>query len=171
MNRLVLALLLALAAAAQALAEARIERIEPAHWWAGMKNPRLQLLVRGKDVATLEPAVADARAAVRAVIRTSNPNYLFIELMVTADAGRKASGSVTVRFFSTACDATGQSSVQIDIEAGETLASLLTRLVDAWPALGPLAGSLLIAVNYEYSEPTRILVEQLRAVDLERPGC
>ena len=86
MNRLALALLLAFAAAAQALAEARIERIEPAHWWAGMKNPRLQLLVRGKDVATLEPAVADARAAVRAVIRTSNPNYLFIDLMVAADA-------------------------------------------------------------------------------------
>ena len=86
MLRLALALLLGLAAAAQSVAEPRIDRIEPSHWWAGMKNPRLQLLVHGEDVASLEPAIADARVTVRAVIRTRNPNYLFIDLLVAPDA-------------------------------------------------------------------------------------
>ena len=30
---------------------AQIERIEPAFWWTGMKNPQLQLLVHGDSIA------------------------------------------------------------------------------------------------------------------------
>jgi hypothetical protein len=30
---------------------AQIERIEPAFWWVGMKNPKLQLLIHGKDIS------------------------------------------------------------------------------------------------------------------------
>jgi glycosidase/predicted alpha/beta superfamily hydrolase len=93
MRRALLALALCLASAAAA-AE-RIERIEPAHWWAGMRNPRLQLLVHGEGVAALEPAIADPRVTLRSVIRTSNPNYLFIDLLIGPSA---APGSFEIAF-------------------------------------------------------------------------
>jgi glycosidase/predicted alpha/beta superfamily hydrolase len=93
MRRALLALALCLASAAAA-AE-RIERIEPAHWWAGMRNPRLQLLVHGEGVAALEPAIADPRVTLRSVIRTANPNYLFIDLLIGPSA---APGSFEIAF-------------------------------------------------------------------------
>ena len=82
MRRALTALVLGLASLAAADAAERIERIEPAHWWAGMKNPRLQLLVHGEGIAALEPAIADPHVALRSVIRTANPNYLFIDLLI-----------------------------------------------------------------------------------------
>ena len=30
---------------------AQIQRVEPAFWWKGMKNPELQILVYGKNIA------------------------------------------------------------------------------------------------------------------------
>jgi glycosidase/predicted alpha/beta superfamily hydrolase len=83
--RTLLALLLGIASAVAGAAGV-IERIEPAHWWAGMKNPRLQLLVHGEGIATFEPAIADSRVTLRSVIRTANPNYLFIDLLIAGDA-------------------------------------------------------------------------------------
>ncbi|HWN05917.1 MAG TPA: glycoside hydrolase family 13 protein, partial [Steroidobacteraceae bacterium] len=82
-----LALLLALASFTAAAAQQyRIERVEPAHWWAGMKNPRLQLLVHGDRIAALEPMIDDPQVSIRTVIRTANPNYLFIDALIAGDA-------------------------------------------------------------------------------------
>jgi glycosidase/predicted alpha/beta superfamily hydrolase len=71
---------------AASAASHRIERVEPASWWAGMKNGRLQLLVHGEDVGALEPAVDDPRVTVYRVTRTTSPNYLFIDLVIASDA-------------------------------------------------------------------------------------
>ncbi len=30
---------------------AQIQKVEPAFWWKGMKNPELQILVYGKDIS------------------------------------------------------------------------------------------------------------------------
>ena len=94
-----LAFLLGVASTTAVAGAPQIERIEPAHWWAGMKNPRLQLLVHGEGVAALEPAIADARVTLRSVIRTANPNYLFIDLLVAPGA---AAGSFRSPFGATA---------------------------------------------------------------------
>ena len=51
-----------------------------------MKNSRLQLLVHGEDIAALEPAVQDSRARIVRVTRTSNPNYLFVDLAIADGA-------------------------------------------------------------------------------------
>jgi glycosidase/predicted alpha/beta superfamily hydrolase len=93
-RRLLPLIALALLAAAAGAAE-RIERIEPASWWVGMKNSRLQLLIRGKGISALEPAVADARAKLVRVTRTANPNYLFLDLVLSADA---APGALAISF-------------------------------------------------------------------------
>lgn len=71
--------------ALQAPAAERIERVEPASWWVGMKDPRLQLLVHGPKVAELEPAIDHPGVAITTVERVANPNYLFVNLTVAPE--------------------------------------------------------------------------------------
>ena len=54
-RHLFLSLLLALFASS-ALAADQI-KIEPAFWWSDMKNPELQLMVYGKDIAGYLPSI------------------------------------------------------------------------------------------------------------------
>ena len=52
---LMLALLLASGMAASAAY--KIDRLEPAFWWAGMENSELQLLVYGEGISELRPEI------------------------------------------------------------------------------------------------------------------
>lgn len=61
----------------------QIERMEPLHWYVGMKNPELQVMVYGKDIATTTFTMDDYPGIVlKEVIKVENPNYLFIYLDV-----------------------------------------------------------------------------------------
>ncbi|MDX1941741.1 MAG: glycoside hydrolase family 13 protein [Saprospiraceae bacterium] len=60
-----------------------IERVEPAFWWVGMKNPRLQLLIYGKDITMLQPVINYKGVRIEQVIKVESPNYLFINLLLT----------------------------------------------------------------------------------------
>lgn len=64
----------------QVQGQAEIRRVEPAFWWAGMKNPNLQLLVYGPQISELTPVVSHPGVSVKQTIRLENPNYLFIDL-------------------------------------------------------------------------------------------
>jgi len=86
MSRWLLSIALALLSTVVLAATPRVERVEPASWWVGMKNSRLQLLVHGDGIAALEPVVDDARVRIARVTRTENPNYLFIDLLIAPDA-------------------------------------------------------------------------------------
>lgn len=66
-------------------AAARIERVEPASWWVGMKDDRLQLLVHGRNLAPLEPAIDHPGVTIAGVERVANPNYLFVDLRIAPD--------------------------------------------------------------------------------------
>ncbi len=94
MKKWLLAVLLGLFATG-AQAAYRIEHLEPASWWVGMKNSRLQLLVHGEAIADLEPALEYPGISIVRVTRTANPNYLFIDLTIGADA---AAGTLTIDF-------------------------------------------------------------------------
>jgi MoaE-MoaD fusion protein len=59
-------------------------------------------------------------------------------------------GTVLVRFFATALDAVGEPALRMDIAGDETVASILDRLVAAYPALAAMRASLLVAMNYDY---------------------
>ncbi len=61
-------------------------RVEPAFWWVGMKEPRLQLLVHHKDIAKTQPQLNYAGVKLAGVTRTENPNYLFIDLVLSPQA-------------------------------------------------------------------------------------
>lgn len=88
MKRTLAVLLLLLAV--DAGAEYRIDRLEPAFWWAGMQHELLEIMVHGERIAELEPAIEYPGVALEHVYRTENPNYLFIVLKVAGDvnAGR-----------------------------------------------------------------------------------
>lgn len=58
----------------------KIERIEPPFWWAEMHNPKLQLMIYGKDIASFQPSISNKSIEITGIIKTENPNYLFIDL-------------------------------------------------------------------------------------------
>ncbi len=57
-----------------------ISRMEPAFWWTGMKNPELQVMVYGKDIAKSKVSVAYEGVRLKEVVQVENPNYLFLYL-------------------------------------------------------------------------------------------
>lgn len=56
---------------------AQIQKVEPAFWWKGMKNPDLQILVYGKDISKYEVELSD-QIKIKDLTKTENPNYVFI---------------------------------------------------------------------------------------------
>lgn len=63
-------------------AQSKIDRIEPPNWWVGMQNPKLQLLLYGKNISRLDPVIKYKGLKIDSINRTSNRNYLFIYLNV-----------------------------------------------------------------------------------------
>ena len=58
---------------------AQIQRVEPAFWWKGMKNPELQILVYGKNIANQTIELSNG-IQVKELKKVENPNYVFITL-------------------------------------------------------------------------------------------
>lgn len=59
---------------------AQIQHVEPPFWWAGMKNPDLQVLIHGEDIADYKVKVDYPGLKLKTVSRVQNPNYLFLDL-------------------------------------------------------------------------------------------
>lgn len=72
-----------------------ITRLEPACWWVGMKNPELQLLAYGKNIANSHVRIAYPGVRIKEVVRVENPNYLFIYMDISKEA---SPGTVSLRF-------------------------------------------------------------------------
>lgn len=73
----------------------RIEHLEPAFWWAGMKSEKLELMVHGERIAELEPTIEYPGVSIENIYRTENPNYLFIDLKLSAEV---SSGKFRIDF-------------------------------------------------------------------------
>ncbi|WP_374459607.1 glycoside hydrolase family 13 protein [Chryseobacterium taeanense] len=65
------------ALSAASLAFSQIQKVEPAFWWKGMKNPELQILVYGKNIANNEIEISDG-VQIKDIKKVENPNYVFI---------------------------------------------------------------------------------------------
>jgi glycosidase len=63
-----------------------IERVEPSSWWIGMNEPTVQLLVHGENIATYEPSLKYKGVTLAKVHKTENPNYLFLDLIISPKA-------------------------------------------------------------------------------------
>ena len=62
-----------------------LERVEPAFWWVGFKNPNLQLLVHGDQISLTKPVVSYPGVTLESVISVENPNYLFLNLKLATN--------------------------------------------------------------------------------------
>ncbi|MFT7066988.1 MAG: glycosidase [Sediminicola sp.] len=60
----------------------QVDRVEPPFWWSGMKNPAVQVMLYGKEIAKYDPDVKGLDVA--DVHRTENLNYLFITLNIAS---------------------------------------------------------------------------------------
>ena len=79
----------------QDTANLTIDRIEPTDWFVGMKNPQVQLMVYGKDIATVKKVTTDyAGVRIDSIVRLDSPNYLLLYLNLN---GAKA-GTMTLKF-------------------------------------------------------------------------
>jgi Glycosidases len=69
----------------------QIERVEPAFWWVGMKNPQLQLLIHGTEICNRQVIIKYPGVKIMKINRACSPNYLFVTLNIdsqTAKAGK-----------------------------------------------------------------------------------
>ena len=86
MKQLFLSLLLLMSATTLCAAKAKkpaIDRIEPAFWYAGMKNPQVQLMICGPNIAQVNSVTTDYPGVrVDSVVALDSPNYLFVYLNV-----------------------------------------------------------------------------------------
>ncbi len=63
-----------------------IQRVQPANWWIGMKNPKVQLCVYGKNIAASGVSVNYAGVKLTKIHKVENPNYLFLDLEIAKTA-------------------------------------------------------------------------------------
>ena len=61
----------------------KLDRVEPLHWWVGMENPELQLMMYGEDIGQLNPNIDYQGVDIKRVQRTDNDNYLFVYLNIS----------------------------------------------------------------------------------------
>ena len=59
------------------------DRVEPPFWWTDMKNPTLQLLVHGDQIASLDVSItAYPGLELKQVTTLQSPNYLVLDLLL-----------------------------------------------------------------------------------------
>ena len=58
----------------------KVDRIEPANWFVGMKNPSLQLMVYGTGIRNAEVTTDYAGVSIDSLVRLDSPDYLLVYL-------------------------------------------------------------------------------------------
>jgi len=72
-----------------------LERVEPAFWWVGMKNTKLQLIVHGQNIASRSVKMNYPGVKLMFKHTVENPNYLFLDLDISTSA---KPGSFSINF-------------------------------------------------------------------------
>jgi glycosidase len=66
--------------------EIKLERVDPPFWWTGMVKNDLQLLIYGNEISQATPEITYPGVELTEVIRVENPNYMFLNLVITDEA-------------------------------------------------------------------------------------
>ena len=72
-----------------------VDRVEPMFWWVGMKNPTVQLMVHGTEIASAEISLNYPGVTLQSVSRQENPNYVFIRLDISPET---KAGTFAIQF-------------------------------------------------------------------------
>lgn len=79
-------IILSILLSANVWAQAKFDHVEPMFWWVGMKNPKLQLLIHGKNIGGYTVKIDYPGVKMTALHQVENPNYLFLDLEIAAGA-------------------------------------------------------------------------------------
>ncbi|MBR8720629.1 1,4-alpha-glucan branching enzyme GlgB [Bacteroides pyogenes] len=60
-----------------------IKKVAPSFWWAGMKNPELQILLYGEQISSASVTLSSSDILLKEVVKQENPNYLLLYLDVS----------------------------------------------------------------------------------------
>ena len=60
----------------------KLTGVYPTHWWVGMKNRNLQLMLHGDNVAANSFTIANPGVRLLKVHKAENKNYVFLDLMI-----------------------------------------------------------------------------------------
>lgn len=63
-----------------------VDRVEPTFWWVGMKNPTVQLMVHGQEIASTEISLNYPGVKIKTISRQENSNYVFIDLVISPES-------------------------------------------------------------------------------------
>ena len=63
-----------------------IDKIEPSFWYVGMKNPELQLMIYGENIASSDVSVRYPGVYLNSIVKLESPNYLLVYLTLDKDA-------------------------------------------------------------------------------------
>src|ERR1700750_2888545 len=64
----------------------KVEGVYPTHWWVGMKNPNLQLMVHGANVQPVKFSLSYTGVKLVKVTKSENNNYAFLDLLISPNA-------------------------------------------------------------------------------------
>lgn len=56
------------------------------NWWVGMKNPNLRIMVYGNRIADYQLDINYPGVDLERIIKTDNPNYLFVNVKISENA-------------------------------------------------------------------------------------
>lgn len=75
----------------------------PTHWWVGMKNPAVQVMLHGQNIGNGNYTVSYPGVTLKKVHKAENPNYVFLDILIASSAKPgvvkiKRSGSRDVAF-------------------------------------------------------------------------
>lgn len=77
------------------MAQAKIKRLEPPHWWVGFEDTKLQLLMTGPNIGNYEVRIEDDKVSLLKVHTADSPNYLFLDLEIPVDT---SPGAIEIQF-------------------------------------------------------------------------
>ena len=72
-----------------------IEHVDPPSWFTGMNEDELQIMVYGKEIGFFDVKTNYPGVEIKTLVRTENPNYLFVNLSISDKA---APGTVPLTF-------------------------------------------------------------------------
>ena len=79
-------LLVSLLNCSSLFAATTIKKVAPAFWWAGMKNPQLQVMLYGEHIASAEVSISSTDIMLQEVVKQENPNYLLLYMNISEAA-------------------------------------------------------------------------------------
>ena len=82
----IILLLLLLPGLHQVFAASTIKKVAPTFWWAGMKNPELQILLYGDRISSADVSLSADNITLQEVVKQENPNYLVLYLNLSKAA-------------------------------------------------------------------------------------